>query len=176
MKEIDNYHRVMSELKKCKANQVNKLASEATNIFPILTKAEQRETTNEFLSWAEKIKVHHPLKYAWSKFFDGWTDFLFENYESALSKMAEVKQLFTDMNESSGIACSLAVMAGTYWTLGNSNLTLKLGMEAQRILIPLGLFEHFLTASNYVLGIISFESGNDAEAKKYLENALEQAE
>jgi tetratricopeptide (TPR) repeat protein len=176
MKELDNFNRIMAELKKCPANQVNKLASEATNIFPLLTKSEQLEITNEFLGWAEKMKANQPLKYAWSKFWDGWTDFLSERYESALTKTLEAKQIFTDLNEPGGIACSLVVMAGTYWTMGNSNLTLKLGMEAQRMLVPIGLFEHFLTASNYVLGIISFEMGIDTEAKKYLESALEQAQ
>ena len=37
MKEIDNYNRIMAELKKCPASQVNKLASEAINIFSLLS-------------------------------------------------------------------------------------------------------------------------------------------
>src|SRR5205085_2322407 len=93
MKELDNFNRIMAELKKCPANQVNKLASEATNIFPLLTKSEQQEITNEFLGWAEKMKANQPLKYAWSKFWDAWTDFLSERYESALTKTLEAKQI-----------------------------------------------------------------------------------
>lgn len=176
MKELENYNRVIAELKKCPVGQVNNLASQATNIFPLLTKPEQETVTQEFLAWAEKNKTHQPLKYAWANFWVAWTEFLFERYESALGKCIASKQLFEEMNEPGGIACCTAVMAGIYWTIGNTNLTLKLGMEAQRILIPLGLFEHFLTASNYVLGVISFETGNDKEARRYLESALEQAE
>ena len=176
MKEIEKYNQLITELKKCSAGQVNKLVSQATNIFALLAKPEQQESAHAFLAWAEKNKSHQPLKYAWSKFIDGWTDFMFERYDTALEKVVESKKLFEDLNETGGTAVCLAVMAGIYWTLGNTNLTLKLGMEAQRKLVPLGLYEHFHTATNYVLGFISFESGNDADAFRYFENTLQQAE
>jgi len=176
MKEIDNYNRIMADLKKCPTSQVNKLASEATNIYSLLSKAEQQEAVQTFLAWAEKSKSQQPLKYAWAKFWDAWTDFLFERYEPALGKVIDAKKLFEDMNEPGGSACCLTIMAGTYWTLGNINLTVKLGMEAQRMLVPLGMYEHFHTAVTFVLGFVSFESGNDADALRYFESALEQAE
>jgi len=169
MKEIDNYNRIIAELKKCPAGQV-------TNIFALLPKPEQQEAAQSFLAWAEKNKSQQPLKFAWSRFIDAWTDFMFERYDSALGKVVESKKLFDDLNEPGGSAVSIAVMAGIYWAYGNMNLTLKLGMQAQRMLVPLGLYEHFHTATNYVLGFISFESGSDADAFRYFESALQQAE
>jgi tetratricopeptide (TPR) repeat protein len=176
MKEIDTYNQLMSELKKCPAGQVNKLASDASNVFALLSKAEQQDAVQNFLSWAEKSKTQQPLKFAWAKFWDAWTDFMFERYQPALEKVIAAKKLFEDMNEQGGTACCITIMAGTYWTLGNTNLTVKLGMESQRMLVPLGMYDHFHTAVTFMLGIVSFESGNDAEALRYFESALEQAE
>ena len=176
MKELENYNRIMAEVKKCPASQVNKLVSQASNIFSLLTRPEQEVVVQDFLSWAEKVKVHQPLKFVWSKFWEAWADFLFERYDLALGKVIETKQQFEELKEEGGIACCLAVMTGVYWTLGNTNLTLKLGMEAQRKLVPLGLFEHFLTATSYVLGFISLESGDLEDARRYFESSLEQSE
>ena len=176
MKNYQQYERIIAEIKKCNDRDVSKYFSEATEIFPILSKSQQQESVEEFFAWAEKHSTHQPLKFTWAKFMVGWNHFLSDRHEAALETMIETKKLFEEQNDVGGAACSTAVMGGVHRTLGNTDLMLKLGYECQRQLVPLGMFRHFLSACTCTMGIIYYEMNNDSEAIHYLESTLENAE
>ena len=176
MKNYEQFARLIAEIKKCHERDVSKYFSEATDIFPILSKSQQQESVEEFFTWAEKNSARHPLKYVWAKFMVGWNDFLCDRHESALKTAIQTKKLFEELNDVGGAACSLAVMGGVHRTLGNADLMLKFGLECHRQLVPLGMFRHFLSACTCTMGIIYYEMNNDAEAIHYLESTLQLAE
>lgn len=176
MKDYQQFQHFITEIKKCHAKDVVKNFSEATDIFPILSKLQQQQSVDEFYDWAEKNAAHQPLKFVWAKFMVGWNDFLCDRNEAATVAMLETKKLFEEMNDPAGMTCATAVMAGVHRTLGNTDLSLRIGLECHRQFVQLGLFQHFMSACSCTIGIIYYEMHNDAEAIRYLESTLEQAE
>jgi tetratricopeptide (TPR) repeat protein len=167
---------LIAEVKKSSAKDLAKHFSAFSDVFPTLTKSQQQECADEFYQWADANKQKHPLHFAYAKFLTAWNDFLADRLEHALKVVVEAKQQFETLNDDCGKIICNAVMAGAYRTMGNIDLTLKLGFECYRSLIPIGLFPHFLSACSYVIGIIYFELNNDSEALHYLESTLQQAE
>ena len=176
MRDYPTYEKIIAEIKKCPDKEATKYFSQATDIFPVLTKAQQQEGAQSFYAWAEKNAAHHPLKFTWAQFLVCWNDFISDRYEQSLVCMIGVKKRFEELNDTGGAACSTAVMAGIHRTVGNTDLMLKLGLECRRMLVPLGLFGHFLSAVTCTIGLVYFEMNDDARAIDFLETTLQQAE
>ena len=176
MLHLENIRKLLNELKNCPAADINKYFAPATDLFPLLSKAEQNECTQTFYQWAEENALSEPLKFCYAKFLSAMNSFLNEQHETALRLVTEARTQFDEQNDPRGIGICASLMGGIYRTLGNMDLALKTLWESYGLLKQSGSCSHFLSACTVNMASIYVEMHNYDEAVLLFKIAYEECE
>ncbi len=138
-----------------------------------LPKAELKVLLLEILDWASGIKNEYPLTYIDAFYNIGFVDYHAENYEAALQQMVDALPLYSEINNTEGIARCNMTIGGIYRTLGELDLALKYLLEATIEFEKTKTQNMFLGICHYQQAGIYYEAGNYIESLKHFERCHE---
>ena len=176
MSQFENISQLFNDLKNCPSAEISKYFAPATDLFPLLTKAEQNEFAQTFYQWAAKNADREQLKFCYAKFLSAMNSFLSEQHETALNLVTEARIQFDEQNDQDGIGICASLMGGIYRTLGNIDLALKTLWESYGLLKQSDTYSHFLSACTCNMASIYLEMHNHDEAVLLFKITYEQCE
>src|SRR5438046_1935126 len=134
----------LATLKTCPEPDISKYVSTVVTFFKYLPKAEKNECAQDFYQWAEAHKEQEVLKHAYAENLLGMYYFTVEEFETALQILHKSRKTFEDLNDNEGLAGCLVLVAATYRTFGNFDLSLKVSWEAYALLKQSGRYPSIL--------------------------------
>ncbi len=146
------------------------------DLFPLLTREEQKEFAQTFYGWAEEKGHSYPLSFCYARCVLALHYFYSEQYDALLPLVTETKQLFAAQNDQNGVAVCLTLLGNTYRTLGNVDLALKALWESYRHLKKTASHKHFLMACCHQIGSIYSEMRHYEQSVPLFKSTLEMAE
>ena len=176
MKDYEKISDLVDKLKACPVAYINIYFSSISDVFPLLTKAEQRKTAQEFHKWGKENAASQPLKFCYAQLLLAMNCFMHDEHEAALHLAATTGKLFEKLNDPDGSALSSALMGGIYRTLGNVELALRTLWESYVQLKRSEVYSHFLSACTFNMAHIYLEMQNYEEALRMFDIMHEQCE
>lgn len=146
------------------------------DLFPLLSREEQKEFAQSFYQWAEENARSYPLLIGYAKCELALSYFYSEQYDLLLPLVSETQQLFDRQNDQNGAAVCQTVLGNTYRTLGNVDLALKALWESYRVLKKTGMHKHYLMACCHQIGSIYFEMHHYEDSIPLFKSTMEMAE
>ncbi|MFI5135615.1 MAG: tetratricopeptide repeat protein [Chitinophagales bacterium] len=164
MAEVEKVKRLIEELKSCPATEISKYFAPAMDLIRFLNKAEKIECAQSFYEWAKENAERDPLKFPYSEFLLAQVHFMQEEHEEALQLVSSARKNFEKLNDQVGMGLCAMLIGGTYRTLGNFELALKMLWEGFELLRQSGKYPIFLAANANSIANIDLEMHNYDEA------------
>jgi tetratricopeptide (TPR) repeat protein len=175
MTHLEQVRQSIDGLKNCPIPDVNIHFSRIVTFFKYLPKEEKDECAMSFYKWAEQNREGEPRKFLYAELLLGMHYFIVEEFESALHLLTKARKEFDDISDNDGKAMCTLLIAATYRTFGNLDLSLKLAWEAYAQLKQSANNPSGLSACANHMGGINFELHNYDEARSMFSVACEEA-
>src|ERR1041385_5171877 len=146
MTNAENVRQLLDQLRECPAANISKYFAPATDHIRFLSKPEKIECAQSFYKWAKENSEREQLKFAYAEFLLALTHFTLEEHEEALQLVANARKNFEKLNDEDGVGLCAMLIGGTYRTLGNFELALKMLWEGYELLKRSGDYPMFLAA------------------------------
>lgn len=176
---MSHYEKIKHVLKNIETREASELTADLTTVFevfPLLSKDEKKECSENFYAWAKERSEQEPLKFAYANYLMAACGYFNEDFESATAYSIEAQRLLDELGDKNGSALCSGILGGIYRTLGNVDLALKSLWEGYEQLNKSGVYQHNLMACSYNLGFIYLELKHYDEALPFFKNIFETAE
>jgi len=175
MAEKEKVKQLLNEIKLCPAIEIGNYFPAVTDLIRFLPKDEKIECGSDFYQWADNHAEHEPLKLAYAEFLLGMIHFTFEEHEIALQHLTKARKKFEEQNDNDGLGLCAMLFGGTYRTLGNFELALKMLWEGFELLKRSGKYPISLAADANSIANIDLEMHNYDEALSMFNIAFEES-
>lgn len=151
-------------LQTCAPSEVHAHFSPVLRHIRFVTRTQRRATADRFLQWASDTSDVAPVKLGMAVYLQGMDRFMNEEHHPALQLLTRARSIFAECNDPEGLGLCGMMIGGTYRTLGNFDLALKVLWEGYELLRASGRYPIFVAAAANSMANIHLDMGNRDEA------------
>src|SRR5690242_9440171 len=167
------YH--LDALKAAPASEFHLHFSRALRRFRFMPHAERQVCADGFLDWARSAPVDPERMRAYAQFLQAMDRFIAEEFPAALQLLTQSRATFAARDDRQGLGLTAMLIGGTYRTLGNFDLALKVLFEGLELLKASGQYPIFYAATANSLAYIEFDLGHLDEALEMFRVGFEES-
>ena len=151
-------------LQTCETSHVHAYFSLVLRHIRFVPRSERRATVDRFLQWASDTSDLPPVKLAMAIYLQGMDRFINEENQAALQLLTRARAVFAECSDAEGLGLCQMMIGGTYRTLGNFDLALKVSWEGYELLRASGRYPIFVAAVANTMANIHLDTGDYDEA------------
>ena len=175
MTDLEDVTHHLDALKAGPASEFHLHFSHALRRFRFVSHAERQVCADEFLDWARSAAADPERMRAYAQFLQAMDRFIAEEFPAALQLLTQSRTTFAARDDREGLGLTAMLIGGTYRTLGNFDLALKVLFEGLELLKASGQYSVFYAATANSLAYIEFDLGHFDEALEMFRIGFEES-